>query len=156
MDLNERIARALGMKGVMVGWCTTSPDCGEWEYDPTAGDWPDGHAHHSSRQQMVVALRDYDNDEAECLTGEPHTDYCYSPVDDYAHSLDACLPVLADLEAKGWTAMLLVSGGTNVADMQHFNAVGKRDAVITKLGDSPAAVLAECLADALETEKSPD
>ncbi len=75
-------------------------------------------------------------------------------VPDYAHSLDACLPVLAALREKGWFwAIDQFWRGKYVATMGNWN---NTDAHFEATADDPAAALAECIATILETEKSPD
>lgn len=79
-------------------------------------------------------------------------------VPDYAHSLDACLHVLAALREKGWRFVL-----TDKLDGESWCCHGGRtkgffagmeqgEADVCN-APSLAAALAECLADALETEK---
>ena len=75
-------------------------------------------------------------------------------IPDYAHSLDACLPVLADRPEWAWSVRRSVSRGG-----KYFAAIewlAHDSAFLGGPADTPAAALAECLADALEAEKSPD
>ncbi len=67
-------------------------------------------------------------------------------IPDYAHSLDACLPVLADLREKGWWWSV---GGSD----EGFTAMLATETWETyREADTPAAALAECLALALEAK----
>lgn len=113
MDVNERIARALG-----------------WQ-------WHEGTTYETA---VVIGDPHWCSPEGQCLSIPP----------DYAHSLDACLPVLADLRTKGWWWSV---GGSD----EGFTAMLATETWETyREADTPAAALAKCLADALETEKSPD
>ena len=67
-------------------------------------------------------------------------------VPDYAHSLDACLPVLADLREKGWQVSLWSSRSAwHVAMLNpKFPKLNPNAEA-----DDLAAALAECIAEAL-------
>lgn len=129
MDVNERIARALG-----------------W----TELHWPKA----NEQWGYVTYFVGYE------LVGVNPNGW-KREVPDYAHSLDACLLVLADLRAKGWRFSLsnrldgeswCCHGGRTEA---FFAGMEQGEADVCN-APSPAAALAECLADALEAEKSPD
>lgn len=101
MNVNERIARALGWENLNE----TYPDEAPWPYP-----WH--------------------------VDGRPN-----QKLPDFEHSLDACLPVLAD---KGWDWV----AGTHVepdGTRRYFANLQRID----RVADSPAAALAECIAQAL-------
>ena len=128
MDVNERIARALGMD---------TEARAEHQWVSLIGDhnieWCD---------RCCAAVNT-------CCGGKiSEAGLCEPVFPDYAHSLDACLPVLAD---KGWDWV----AGTHVepdGTRRYFANLQRID----RVADSPAAALAECIALALEAEKSPD
>ena len=147
MEVNERIARALG-------------------FDTEA----------RAEHQWVALIGDHNIEWCDrccaavntCCGGKiSEAGLCEPVFPDYAHSLDACLPVLADLEAKGygWRIESLcmigkITGGeaymAEIGRWQRGNRTPWKVIAQSDIEDTPAAALAECIAQALEAEKSPD
>lgn len=145
-EIDALLAEQCGHKGVMLGWCSTEPECGSWEYDPHSEYWAEGDHHHANRELKPVALHAYDSG-AVCVTGEAHSEYCYVVLDEYTESLDALFapggPVEKCREAGMTVAIAERFDGTYVGTVDVWGTDGDLDHDFDVEAPTPARALAE-------------